>query len=458
MRNSSRLKRTNERTNVNYSRFSFLKAKRCLSVVLVFNKWTKFFANMIQPPLIRNLKELLEPVLEPGTNVLGYQASFLTAPGDNYGSTMLAVMVDISNAANETKKLPLVAKMIPASEEFWEVFQIDTTFVKEAAVYSHIVPTMVDLQREVGFPEAEIVDVFCRCYNTRVSLDPNCKKVDADGVILLENLKFAGYITENRRKGFTREQAEFILMKLSLFHAIPIALRYQKPDIYESNLKKFLIKFNSAAGLGAQTVERMVNVTRTDLVKAGVEVQLVERVTALVNVCRHRQAKLTPDELTEYFSILHNDLWVNNMMIKYDDSKRPVGLKFVDFQLTQRNSLVRDVLFFLLTSTNDPDLKNSMDDYLEFYFKHLQSNLAKLKIPNLSQYTYQSFQAEVNRIAPREIFHILMMLRVVLAKKESIPEQSEQDVELFSSDNLVEEDYYNQLFLVVKIFDQKKWV
>ncbi|XP_058451824.1 uncharacterized protein LOC131430687 [Malaya genurostris] len=413
---------------------------------------------MAQPPLIRNLKELLEPVLEPGTKVLGYQASFLTAPGDNYGSTMLAVTVDISNAANETKQLPLVAKMRPASEEFLEIFQIDVTFVKEAAVYSQIVPIMVDLQREVGFPEAEIIDVFCRCYNTRVSLDPNCKKVDADGVMLLENLKLAGYITENRRKGFTREQAEFILMKLSLFHAIPIALRYQKPDIFQSNLEKFLIKFDIDAGLGAQTVKRMVNVMRTDLIKAGVGEQLAERVMALVNDCRHRQAMLTSDELTEYCSMLHNDLWVNNMMIKYDDSKKPVGLKFVDFQLIQRDSLVRDVLFFLLTSTSDLELGNHIDSYLEFYFKHLQSNLAKLKIPILSRYTYESFLAEVNRIAPREMYHILAMLRVVLARKESIPEQSELDAELFCSDNLVEEDYYDKLRMVVQIFDQKQWV
>ncbi|XP_058814264.1 uncharacterized protein LOC131678265 [Topomyia yanbarensis] len=413
---------------------------------------------MAQPPVIRNLKELLEPVLEPGITVLGYQASFLTAPGDNYGSTMLALTVDTINAANETKQLPLVAKMRPASEEFLEIFQIDVTFVKEAAVYSQIVPTMVELQREVGFPEAEIIDVFCRCYNTRASLDPSCRKVDADGVMLLENLKLAGYITEDRRRGFSREQAEFVLMKLSLFHAIPIALRYLKPDVFKTNLQKFLIKFDIDAGLSAQTVERMINVMRTDLIKAGVEEQLAVRVMALVDDCRHRQAKLISDEMTEYCSMLHNDLWVNNMMIKYDDSKKPIGLKFVDFQLIQSDSLVRDVLFFLLTSVSDPELETTIDEYFEIYFKYLLSNLTKLNIPNLTRYTYESFKAEIDRIAPREIYHILVMLRVVLAKKESIPEHSELDAELFCRENLVEKDFYDKLLLVVKIFNQKKWV
>lgn len=101
--------------------------------------------------------------------------------------------------------------MRPTSEEFLEIFQIDVTFVKEAAVYSQIVPAMIKLQQEMGLPENEMIDVFCRCYNTRVSLDPASDKVDADGVMLFENLKLAGFITEDRRQGFSRELGEFIL-------------------------------------------------------------------------------------------------------------------------------------------------------------------------------------------------------------------------------------------------------
>lgn len=69
-----------------------------------------------------------------------------------------------------------------------------------------------------------------------------------------------------------------------------------------------------------------------------------------------------------------------------------------------------------------------------------------------------SFLEEINRVAPRELYHIVAMLRVVLAKKESIPEHSELDAELFCNDNLVEEDYYRKLLLVVTIYDQQGWV
>ncbi|XP_039429374.1 uncharacterized protein LOC120412832 isoform X2 [Culex pipiens pallens] len=388
---------------------------------------------MTQPPVINNLKELLEPALEPGTQVLGHQTTFLTAPGDNYGSTMLALTVDVISATtNKPEQLQLVGKMRPTSEEFLEIFQIDVTFVKEAAVYSQIVPAMLSLQKELAFPEEELIDVFCRCYSTRISLDPNNSKVDADGVMLFENLKPAGYVTEDRRVGFSRDLAEFILKKLSLFHAIPIALRYLKPDVFNTSILKFLVKIDIDAGLNEQTKERMMEVVRADFVKAGIQDDLSKRLLALIDDCRYQQANLISDDINQYCSMLHNDLWVNNMMIKYDENGKPAGLKFVDFQLIQMDSLV--------------------------YFNSLLNDLTKLRCPNLDQFTFESFLDEINHVAPREFYHIVAMLRVVLAKKESIPEQSELDAQLFCNDDLVEDDYFGRLSLVVQIYEKKGWV
>uniref|UniRef100_A0A182SWU6 Uncharacterized protein n=1 Tax=Anopheles maculatus TaxID=74869 RepID=A0A182SWU6_9DIPT len=169
--------------------------------------------------------------------------------------------------------------MRPSSEEFLEIFQIDTTFVKEAAVYLKIVPTLLALQREQGYDgEDELIDVFCRCYNARVSLDPSVEKVDQDGVMLFENLKLAGYVTADRRQGFNRELARYVLqvsiankkldmggLKLALFHAIPIALRYLKPEVFEAGIHKYLVKIDIDAGLSPETLRQMMDVFRQDI-------------------------------------------------------------------------------------------------------------------------------------------------------------------------------------------------
>ncbi|XP_052897388.1 uncharacterized protein LOC128304267 [Anopheles moucheti] len=432
----------------------------------------------IPPPPIRDLDGLLGPVLPGGTRVLGYESEFLTAPGDNYGSTMLAVTVRTTRTASpaaeviEQKEntdnedqppvelLHLVAKMRPSSEEFLEIFQIDTTFVKEAAVYLKIVPTLLTLQREQGYDgDDELIDVFCRCYNARVSLDPSVEKVDQDGVMLFENLKHAGYVTADRRQGFNREQARYVLQKLALFHAIPIALRYLKPEVFEAGIHKYLVKIDIDAGLSPETLRQMMDVFRQDILRTGVERGLAERAHAKINECHRRQAQLISDQLTVYCTMLHNDLWVNNMMIKYDPTgKTPCSLKFVDFQLIQMDSLVRDVIFFIITSVNDPELETQLDGYFEYYFQQLAANMARLQFPNPEHFTLESFREEIDRVAPFELYHIVSMLRVVLARKESIPDQSEQDAALFFNDNLVEEDYYRRLEVTLRIYDQRGWI
>ncbi|XP_049284808.1 uncharacterized protein LOC125764510 [Anopheles funestus] len=430
----------------------------------------------IPPPPIRDLDGLLAPVLPEGTRVLGYGSEFLTAPGDNYGSTMLAVTVRTTRTTttevNEQKDktdnkdqppvelLHLVAKMRPSSEEFLEIFQIDTTFVKEAAVYLKIVPTLLALQREQGYDgDGELIDVFCRCYNARVSLDPSMEKVDQDGVMLFENLKLAGYVTADRRQGFNREQARYVLQKLALFHAIPIALRYLKPEVFEAGIHKYLVKIDIDAGLSPETLRQMMDVFRQDIVRTGVERGLAERAYAKINECHRRQAQLISDQLTIYCTMLHNDLWVNNMMIKYDPSgKIPCSLKFVDFQLIQMDSLVRDVIFFIITSVNDPELETQLDGYFEYYFQQLAANMTRLQFPNPEDFTLESFREEIDRVAPFELYHIVSMLRVVLARKESIPDQSEQDAALFFNDNLVEEDYYRRLEVTLRIYDRQGWI
>ena len=67
----------------------------------------------------------------------------------------------------------------------------------------------------------------------------------------------------------------------------------------------------------------------------------------------------------------------------------PCSLKFVDFQLIQMDSLVRDVIFFIITSVNDPELEAQLDGYFEYYFQQLAANLARLQFPSQDELTLE---------------------------------------------------------------------
>lgn len=87
--------------------------------------------------------------------------------------------------------------------------------------------------------------------------------------------------------------------------------------MFKSSVQKFLVKIDIDAGLSEQTIQRMLTVIEADLKKAGVREQLIKRLLERIDECRKRQANLVSDEVNQYCSMLHNDLWVNNMMIKY---------------------------------------------------------------------------------------------------------------------------------------------
>lgn len=108
-----------------------------------------------------------------------------------------------------------------------------------------------------------------------------------------------------------------MFQKLALFHAIPITLRLLKPEEFNSSVEKFLGKMDIDAGMNEQTVQRMIKVIEADFTKAGVSEPLLKRLLELIDDCRKQQYNLVSDDVTQYCSMLHNDLWVNNMMIKY---------------------------------------------------------------------------------------------------------------------------------------------
>lgn len=55
----------------------------------------------------------------------------------------------------------------------------------------------------------------------------------------------------------------------------------------------------------------------------------------------------------------HGDLWVNNMMFKYDANGRPIDLVFVDYQMSFYSSPGIDINYFLNTS---PKIDVRMND------------------------------------------------------------------------------------------------
>ncbi|KAJ9592874.1 hypothetical protein L9F63_015452 [Diploptera punctata] len=108
-----------------------------------------------------DLQKLLSQELGSDLIVKNVIIAPLTKPGDNYGSTILAVEVYYYNQENNyLHKLPIVAKLVPESPFLRKVFNIEITFNKEVRAYTLVAPEFHKLQEEKGISENEMLDVF----------------------------------------------------------------------------------------------------------------------------------------------------------------------------------------------------------------------------------------------------------------------------------------------------------
>lgn len=210
------------------------------------------------------------------------------------------------------------------------------------------------------------------------------------------------------------ENTKYILGDLAKFHAIPIALKLKKPDIFQEKIKKYLACFHPDAPHVKKTKPFQ---TIVDILKEKEScIPLIPQMEKSFKY--HGVNNKTFRE--PFASICHKDLWPNNFMVKTENGKI-LDNKFIDFQTYTYDSPVRDLLFFLFTCVNFEVLKNNLDYFIDYYYKDFVKELEELGCFR-AEFTHQMFMDEIYHFGEYELFHITFMLVfVVLGKKSDGP-------------------------------------
>lgn len=385
------------------------------------SEWTERFlcnAAMVRSK-IRNLADVLEHSLGPDFEILEQQTRILTAPGEHYGSIMLAVDVKIKRTEKKEETLHLVAKLIPANEMLRIAFNIEVTFKKEAFAYLHSIPALVEFQKEYNVPEGRLLDMFPKCYGARITLDKDKDQVDEDAVILFENLKLQGFATDDRLIGFDLPSAKMIVSDLARFHAVPIALKLLKPDLFKEKISPSLVENTGLEQLPPEVGAAFHNAIMENAVTIS---ELQPHLERLRKVVEHAKAtafdkRLPPNE--PFATMCHMDYWVSNTMMLRDNSGKPIKAKMVDLQLMKYNSPVRDLVFFLFTSVINSVLDVHYEELVNHYYESLIENLKDFPI-DTSKFSWDAFQDELNEVAPTEVYHVLIMLKPIFTEKGKV--------------------------------------
>ncbi|CAG9856397.1 unnamed protein product [Phyllotreta striolata] len=353
-----------------------------------------------EPVEIANIRDLLADV-SAGSRIIGVETTRLTAPGENYGSLMLRL--DVRLAGGE---LRLVAKKLPTEELFQESFNVQVTFKNEIAMYQTVVPLLQKFQRENGV--VDVIDCFPKFYGARINLDGS-EVVDEHAVLLLENLVANGYKNINRLDGFDLASTELILKDLAEFHAVPLALKLKKPEVF-AGLKQYCHDYEFPRGLVSMYFDSTKRIIKENEQCA----PLIDKINFLTDVDR--------SPVVEPFgTLVHCDLWCNNTMQRFDAAGVAVQNKFLDFQFLAYGSPASDLFFFLWTSVRCAVLKEHFERLLRHYHQHFVGTLAKLKC-DVGDFGYDAFLEDIKRHCRFEVGHsinfILYVVHNVVTKEE----------------------------------------
>ncbi|ENN80102.1 hypothetical protein HUJ04_013056 [Dendroctonus ponderosae] len=290
-----------------------------------------------------------------------------TSKGDGY----LGVVTFVNVLAENGELYNLVIKSAKKGKELRKQTPIQEVFLREMFIYSKVLPTFQDFQLEhaVNTP----FENFAKCYTV-------CREIEREALIL-QNLKPLNYEVYDRKKPQNLDHALVVFKGYGKFHALSLALKKQKPALYEDLTRgmsdlmaQFLVQAHMEAGFSQDMLEAL-DMVRKDDEKSYRKLELLQ----LDAVEKYIYKIEKPDDGLSV--ILHGDCWNNNMMFTYGNSanaskSKPTDVKFLDFQLSSVGSPIYDLSYYLYAVADEKLLKYH-DLLLQAYHHSLTSFLEK---------------------------------------------------------------------------------
>lgn len=177
-----------------------------------------------------------------------------SAPGDNYASVMVRILIEVELEDGSIKELPLMMKTTHSESSFGgQMVQEMGVFQKESEIYEKIIPAFEKLYNKV---------------DKKVNFGPKSYKLSKDpGVetVVLEDLRPRKFKNVNRIEGLDLDHTKSVLKILAEFHAASA--------VYYETVGPFADKFNvgmfdpSRKEMMAELYKPMVEVIKQSFVK-----------------------------------------------------------------------------------------------------------------------------------------------------------------------------------------------
>eukprot|EP00099_Drosophila_melanogaster_P023576 NP_651380.2 uncharacterized protein Dmel_CG10550, isoform D [Drosophila melanogaster] len=314
-------------------------------------------------------EEYFQPIIEKDVEnfdkIINLVPIAATAPGENYTSIMIRVIVDILLKDGSEQRVSYILKTMLEADSGADVIDGMGLFPKERKMYEVHIPQFVKLYKEAGL---------------EIELAPKCLHVDATDELItmvFEDLSRQNFKNFDRLKGFDLPHMREVLRKLAELHAASVVAK-EINGPYDAMYNMSIYNEQSRdlfESLGKQREEQFLKAMRNwDLENAE---SYIARMWDPLEVFEEAVQVNQVDE--DEFNVLnHGDCWSNNIMFNYKDNGEIDRTILVDLQVGKWGSPAQD-LWYLITTSASLDIKiKEFDHFIQIYHQRLAECLKLL--------------------------------------------------------------------------------
>ncbi|GAB0088258.1 uncharacterized protein DMENIID0001_026520 [Sergentomyia squamirostris] len=346
-----------------------------------------------------------------------------------YCSSIHRVEVQYLDNKSDVITTRFIVKVLPlgAKGDFLNKYGI---FEREVYIYEKILPRMIELLTQIK--------------DNNTKLAPNfVTKLSEPTSIVLEDLSFSGFKVPNRKVGLNTEQTLSVLGKMARFHATSIKINEMNPELMEKLKKTSIHEYlNSFSIFFAVGIASLGEVASNWSGFKEIAIKLKNLKSTIIENTLHEYTKSS-----DGIKVLnHNDLWTNNLMLKYDSNGKIIDSTIIDYQFVYWGSPGIDLNFFMYTSVDNTLRKESWNFLIHHYHKILTSTLRNMEVVTRIP-TVADIHNEIIQKGHIAVMASLLKGAVIIAPPDIVdidvlvadtPEGSSYREMLFSNPNYVE--------------------
>ncbi|XP_017052778.1 uncharacterized protein LOC108095951 [Drosophila ficusphila] len=323
-------------------------------------------------------EDYFRPILEKDVDnfdkIVNFNRVAATAPGENYTSIMVRVLIDLLFKDGSPGQISYILKTVLDMSKGGALINQMGMFPKEREMYRDIISQFARLYKEAGLD----IELAPKCVHT--------EETPERITLVFEDLSRQNFRNFDRLKGFDLPHIRCVLRKLAELHAASAVYRELCGPYDEKFYKSLFIKEN-------EKVFTKIKETRDPgYLKAMREwgIQDIEKyINKFPSPSKFFEEGLKINQVDESdFNVLnHGDSWSNNIMFNYKENGEIDKTIFVDLQLCKWGSPAQDLLYMIITSASLDIKVKEFDLFIQIYHERLVECLKLLnytkRIPTL---------------------------------------------------------------------------